>query len=285
MCVLVGIGINFTTTISITHASSIKYPDWHDEEWIYRRKIQVSQNPTLINQTVDDFPLLVTIKDDLHLANYTQSDGSDIFFTSIDSATKLHHEIEHYDSTAGDLVAHVLIPSISPGKEIYMYYGNSQAPNRQNPDMLWSNYYIGVWHMNETTGSVIDSSPNNNHGTAHGGLVREYDSLIGNGYFYNGSNSYVSTIPISWQSLDQYTMCVRFKPYSFPAYPYRQVVVGTFPHEYSVLLEDNQINLFHGQFVWTGGNLNTYSWNQFCHSVDRSSRNLKTYLNGNLVRN
>ncbi|MBW1859788.1 MAG: DUF2341 domain-containing protein, partial [Deltaproteobacteria bacterium] len=52
--------------------------------------------------------------------SYAQSDGDDILFTASDGTTKLDHEIEKYVDSMGneELVAHVKIPFMSPGKYI-----------------------------------------------------------------------------------------------------------------------------------------------------------------------
>ncbi|MCL5667081.1 MAG: DUF2341 domain-containing protein [Patescibacteria group bacterium] len=81
--------------------------------------------------------------------------GYDIVFTSADGATKLAHEIEKYDPATGQLIAWVKTNlSSSSDTVLYLYYGNSSAPDMQTVDpvktAVWDSNYKGVWHLGET---------------------------------------------------------------------------------------------------------------------------------------
>ena len=77
--------------------------------------------------------MLVSITD-ANLQTAAKADGSDIVFTAGDGVTKVSHEIESYNSATGQLTAWVNVPAVSPSADtvIYLYYGNSSAPNQQN---------------------------------------------------------------------------------------------------------------------------------------------------------
>jgi hypothetical protein len=122
-----------------------------------------------------NFPLLISIiDDDLH--DKAQMDGDDIAFSY--NGAWLDHEIELYNQTysssQAQLVAWVSIPRISPSlnTSIRMYYGNATMSSRQNPNGVWINNYIGVWHLSESTGSALDSTSYSTSGTVSGTVSR-----------------------------------------------------------------------------------------------------------------
>ena len=66
-------------------------------------------------------------------------------------ATRLFHEIEFFDDGSGELVAWVNIPSLSAGEDtvLYLYYGNPDSGNQQDPEDVWDSNYVLVQHMND----------------------------------------------------------------------------------------------------------------------------------------
>ena len=124
---------------------------WYNTDWQYRKKITIDN--TKVTATLANFPLLVSITDaDIKAA--ARADGFDILFTDDDETTKLDHEIEKWDNGTGELVAWVRITSLpdTVDKDIYLYYGNPSAADQQNAAGVWSNGYVGVWHLKEDPG-------------------------------------------------------------------------------------------------------------------------------------
>ncbi|MBN2142959.1 DUF2341 domain-containing protein [Candidatus Woesearchaeota archaeon] len=148
--------------------------DWYDDDWEYRKNITLNQS--MINGTHTDFPILISATD-ADLASYAQSDGDDILFTDSDGTTKLAHEIELYNSTNGDLIAWVKIPTLNSthNQTIYMYYNNSAASDQSNKTGVWTNQFLGVWHMKEdpagSAPQIKDSSPYSINGTSAGSMT------------------------------------------------------------------------------------------------------------------
>jgi hypothetical protein len=135
---------------------------WYNSCWQNRKKLTL--NAGLVQADVTDFPVLISFTGDSDLAANAQSDFDDVLFTSADGVTILDHEIEDYNSTNGDIVAWVKIPSLSSSvdTDIYMYYGCGTAENQENPPGVWSNGFEGVWHLHD---DFNDSTANANHGT------------------------------------------------------------------------------------------------------------------------
>src|SRR3990172_7868952 len=147
--------------------------DWYDPDWQYRKKITIDHTQVAADQT--DFPILIGLASDSDLASKAQdspSAGYDILFTSSNGTTKISHEIEKFDDSTGELVAWVEVPSLSSSTdtELYMYYGNASAGNQQDASGTWSNGYVEVWHLDETSGDVGDSTSNGYSGTVSGSV-------------------------------------------------------------------------------------------------------------------
>ncbi len=179
-----------TLNISQTATSGIEYSTnsltWYDASWDYRKKITIDN--TKVDDDLTDFPVLVATTADSDLSSHAQSDGDDILFTSSDGTTKLSHEIESYASSTGELVAWVKSDLASTTDTVlYMYYGNSGASNQENATSVWDSNYAGIWHMNETTGTVFDSTAYDNDATNSGAV--SIDGKIGNAYDFEYSDS------------------------------------------------------------------------------------------------
>jgi hypothetical protein len=113
------------------------------------------------SSSLSNFPILVSFSDNTlrtkaNGGNVYSSSGYDIIFRDA-SGTQLDHEIEKYDGTTtpATLVAWVKIPTLPYNADttIYMFYGNATiTAATANPTGVWSNGYVGVWHLKETAG-------------------------------------------------------------------------------------------------------------------------------------
>ena len=161
--------------------------DWYNASWQYRKLITIDR--TRVAGTLTDFPMLVDVTD-ADLAAKAQTDADDILFTAADGTTKLSHEIELYQSTTGHLLAWVKIPSLSSAADttIYMYYGNTGAGNQQDATGVWDANYRMVQHLEETSGTVTDSTANANNGTAVNGVTQGTAGKIDGAVLINNSN-------------------------------------------------------------------------------------------------
>ncbi len=180
----------------------------------YRRPITISDamTPSSCGSTVSSFPILVsytdaTLKTAANGGHVQNASGNDIIFRAEDSAIctdsgnpapcTLDHEIEKYDggTSGGTVIAWVRIPTLSHGsgnKTIYMYYGNSAITTATaNPTGVWSNGYVGVWHLKETSAPIKNSTANTGlDGTVTGSPTFNATPQIidGNVQFISGSH-------------------------------------------------------------------------------------------------
>ncbi|MFW9866561.1 MAG: DUF2341 domain-containing protein, partial [Candidatus Thorarchaeota archaeon] len=155
----------------------------------YYKKITI--DGAKVEGTLTNFPMLVSFTDS-DLINKTQPDGGDIYFTKANQITKLAHEIEYFNSTTGELIAWIKIPTLSGSKDtiIYMYYGNQFCPNHQNPKVVWDSSYQGVYHLQETSGSHYDSTTYDRDGTNYGS-TQDVAGKIGKANSFDGTDDYI----------------------------------------------------------------------------------------------
>lgn len=140
---------------------------WYDTDWLYRKQISVDHTKVTGSSAHSNFPMLISITD-TNVRDNAQADGYDILFTD-ENDTKLAHEIETYNSSTGELIAWVKVPSLKHNEAtiLYMYYGNAGASNQQNVTSVWSDYGM-VQHLEETTTGNTDfkdSTSNDNDST------------------------------------------------------------------------------------------------------------------------
>ncbi|MGB2629886.1 MAG: DUF2341 domain-containing protein, partial [Candidatus Omnitrophota bacterium] len=138
----------------------------------YGKEKTITIDHDLVAEDLTDFPILFSVTDgDLAtVANggdVANANGYDIIFTDA-NGTRLDHEIESYDPVSGQIVAWIKVPAVSAGADtvIYMKYGNDDiTTSQENISGVWDSSFVGVWHMDETSGLVYDSTSYNNDGT------------------------------------------------------------------------------------------------------------------------
>jgi hypothetical protein len=169
-----------------THFDPFEY-GWH-----YRKQITIDH--TNIPEDITNFPVLINIVDN-DLKEKTQPDGEDILFmNNIGFATRLNYEIEKYDGTLGLLTAWVNITQLSSNEDttFYLYYGNPTTLSQQYPEKTWDSNYVAVWHLGESSGSIVaDSTSNKITGTANAGATIS-TGFIGDARNFDGSSGSVN---------------------------------------------------------------------------------------------
>ena len=114
-------------------------------------------------ETLSDIPLLVLLGTNLPGFDYGQfrgTNGADLRFTDEANVHILDHEVDVWD-TAGVSRVWVKVPALSNGCRIAATWGRPgyAAPPCTTNGGVWSNGYLGVWHLRETAGAHRDSSP------------------------------------------------------------------------------------------------------------------------------
>ena len=179
-----GQGYSNTSTISIS------YNQWYDKD--YETRVKISLNNHSLSTSLEDIPILIKL--DSSKIDYTkvQLNGEDLRFIN-SGGEVLSYEIEKWNPS-GESFIWVKLGYIynNENKFIWLYYDNPSATDGQNKENVWTNGYVGVWHFSEITGSVLDSTSNNNDGTVSGSIVRNNTGIIGNSYYSNSGSSCIS---------------------------------------------------------------------------------------------
>ena len=183
------IGTQYTATKS---GYFFSIAPWWNTSWSYRKLIFI--NHSQVDSDLNSFPILVNITD-TDLRDDAQDDGDDISFVICDGFNiQLNHEIEYYDNTSGKLVAWVNVTSISSSRStaIYMYYGNSGCSSQENITGVWDANYTMVQHLNESSGTLFDSTNNDNDGYNIGAEYTATAKIAGGYDFADTQKDYIN---------------------------------------------------------------------------------------------
>lgn len=143
-------------------------------DWSYRRQLTFNHGSGADN--LINFPVLLKLNSGNINYAATRSGGADLLFIDAD-LTELDYEIESWNPTGNSYVwvRIPLIDALSTTDNIWMYYGNPSAIDRQNAPAVWSDGYVGVWHLDEdpsgTAPQIGDSSGNGRNGTSGTGML------------------------------------------------------------------------------------------------------------------
>jgi len=195
--ILAGAGIQFLPLPNppTPPAASTWYSGFTYRKLITINHSQVSSDPSPDNLT--NFPVLVYISSDSYLKAHAQTDGDDIVFVAMDNETKYNSEKEMWNITGnGDLYAWVNVTTVyaTVDTTFWLYYGNASVGNQDNATGVWDNYYVGVWHMNESDPLDIEDSTsyNNDVTLVSGTFVTDEYGVAGYCVNITGSTSYLS---------------------------------------------------------------------------------------------
>jgi hypothetical protein len=177
-----GLANSNTATVSIT------VENWWSATWKKRRKVTIDNSSIATNLT--NFPILVKINSARVDYTQTQNAGQDIRFVDADHSTVLSHEIEVWNES-GDSYVWVKVPQIdasSATDHIYMYYGNAAAADGQSAAAVWSNGFLTVLHMNQTSTTHNDVT-GNAHDFVSSGTVGTATGMIAGARDFTGGTS------------------------------------------------------------------------------------------------
>lgn len=110
------------------------------------------------SETLSDFPVLVKLsaaRNDFDYSACLVANGGDLRFADV-NGNLLASEVDMWN-TSGESLVWVKVPSFNKDTVITAYYGNANPPEVTASD-VWSNGYVGVWHLNESSTPLADSS-------------------------------------------------------------------------------------------------------------------------------
>jgi hypothetical protein len=201
---------SYDGTITVTGIKNLNFElwnnYWYDRDWSYRTKITIDS--TTVDSNLTDYPLYIDLSQlpsGFH-TNVNQTDARDIRVTEADGETELPREVVYYDSTTdtGELYFKADISS-SEDTDFYIYHENLYASDyavdaTYGRNNVWTNGYVAVYHFQESSGTIVDSTGNNDATTS--GTTFTSSGKYGGARYFNGSSDYIyvsspTNIPIS----------------------------------------------------------------------------------------
>jgi len=157
-----------------------------------------------------NFPVLVKLDPDslpgFDYDQFSSDQGGDLRFSDASGTRELNFEISSWDTNGVSLVW-VQVPEMQSGGSIWAYWGHpveTNLPAYTSNGATWDEDYIGVWHLDETSGKdIYDSTANENHGYKKSASEPAVTSgAIGGAQKWDGANDWIDIPDRSNSSLD-----------------------------------------------------------------------------------
>ena len=266
----------------------------------YTKYQEITIDNTKVSADLTDYVVYVDLAD-LVLAgadvfDTCRSDGGDLRATKSDGATELPIEVVAIDTTAKTGEVHIKISgttSSSTDTVIRLYYNGTDTAvavgatyGRNN---VWTNGYAAVYHMQETSGSIIDSTGNGHDGTGVSTMPNAIAGKVGGAQDFNGS-SYIDTSDDFADGASELTLSCWVNPDNFDLF--NAMIMkhhGPTPRAWGFQLQtDGQIAF---QLFYSNGSNSSLdsgssfkaiaaSWNYVTGTYDDAANSRAVYLNG-----
>ena len=133
-----------------------------DVDWTqFERTFNVKFRGYRGSAPLQDFPVLVRLSPELNDFNYSKCrlvNGGDLRFSDA-AGNLLPSEVDTWNPNGTSLVW-VKVPSLDKGTVIKAFYGCANPP-AVNPSEVWSNGYLGVWHLGDANNTTQKDSTAN----------------------------------------------------------------------------------------------------------------------------
>ena len=110
-------------------------------------------------ETLTNVPVLVRLSEeiaDFNYADFTDANGGDLIFTDESGSVVYPHEIDEWH-TDGESLVWVKLPTMVNGTKFKAAWGGGRGATALPAHSVWGDY-VGVWHMNEDSGTAFDST-------------------------------------------------------------------------------------------------------------------------------
>lgn len=145
------------TSTTIGSGTETGVADWWDAAWTARYPLAFNNGGP--GQDLVDVPILVVLTPSRIDYSDVATDGRDIRFVAGDDETQLAHEIESW-TPGGTSYVWIRMPTLNleVGEDrIFLYVGNDEASDDQDPASVWSNGYDAVFHLSDDFGADATS--------------------------------------------------------------------------------------------------------------------------------
>jgi hypothetical protein len=117
----------------------------------WKQRMAISIDSTGITEELTNFPLLVTLNPADLDKRACGTGGREMQFRDSDGTTILAHEVGNWN-IVGDSRVWVRVPRIPANTldtRIWLYFDNPYASEPDRSGEVWSNGFLGVWHLDE----------------------------------------------------------------------------------------------------------------------------------------
>ena len=126
----------------------------------FNKSFEISFPGYTSTETLTDFPVLVRLSATRNAFDYSKcklQNGGDLRFSDAEG-NLLASEVDTWNPS-GESLVWVKVPLLNTATTITAYYGCAN-PAEVNPKSVWSNGYVGVWHLGENGLTFPDSTIN-----------------------------------------------------------------------------------------------------------------------------
>jgi hypothetical protein len=251
----------------------------------FRKTVTIDH--TKVAGDLSGFPVLFSVTDPALIGKVKSGSNYTIKFTNA-LGTELPYEVESYNDTTGALTVWVKLDSISSSADtsFHIYYGTEATAATDNPTAVWDANYMGVWHMNTSGSTLLDSK-----GTYNGSIIGTPDvatGAVGGALTFIGNQEYVN-VPNTVSTDGSYTVQCWVSLPSAPSSYMEPVRKGNYVSYRLNIYADGDVDTVYagpgGNYYvaeTTGGGYSLGSWQQMTGVYDAAGQTIKIYLNGQL---
>jgi len=237
-------------------------------------------------QTLTNFPALVKLSTDnpgFSYGGFASADGYDLRFTDSDGTTVIPYEVEKWNN-AGESVVWVQVPELEgTGTDyIWAYWGDSDATNppayRTNGS-TWSEDYLTVWHMTESSTDPEDSTSHNQDGV-NDGLTTQVSGRIADCYEVDSDGD---NIEIPYMRERSFSASLWYYYSAVHNDGWNTLFCKHGGGQHHILIEDStrRVGFYNGGFHTSGEVLGLNQWHHLTIVVNGT--NCKLYRNGTKI--
>jgi len=177
---------------------------WWNSNWAWHVSITIDHN--YIDSDLTNFPVKINISDSV---GDMCDGGNSIRFLDLDNTTEYFYEIEKWVDNE-DRIVFVNVTSVTSGSDtqFLMYYNNSAASDNQNNNSVWDSDFVGVFHMADSSGNIIDSTGTHDGIPSGAGLPLSYEQAghVGYSMDFNGNDEWVNITNDVYKFVDDWTV-------------------------------------------------------------------------------
>lgn len=248
--------------------------NWHLAGWNNRSKIHINNST---QGALANMPVLVRLNSSRINYSHTKAGGADLRFVD-QVGNSLNYEIEKWNS-AGESLVWVKLAQVTANSSsdfIWMYVGNTNATDNQNPSGVWSNGYLAVYHLNNDG----ENSVSNNLDLTMQGSV-DYSSItkVGVGNRFTSSSSYLYKSDDSLYNINNVTI----EAWIYEEARVTNAVIADKSTQFALKSNSGKIKLEAAGISVEGASGTEIPLNQWSYVVgafDTTANTCKTYTNG-----